>query len=253
MGLENITEGGVIKRHVRAKNKSRSSTRPYPTIRLIKNLCNDYYFISCVHHGISELYKPLSDFYPFLNLDELLEFSAMSWLFRAKQEPNFFDVVKSKSVSRIFSYTLRGNKMPWLNKIKVIPEDLIEKYHKLNHYSTESLRERLELLENDCSTNLFFSLLERETNIYVFECQYEDVKKELQGRRIKVMGFQSFYPTNKEKIIYNYAREISRIIRTFPKEVFEISTSRIILKTWKRDTDKTATRAEHIQKSLFSI
>lgn len=194
--------------------------RQNPTKQLIievctgKNIPGAQRFIECVHHGLKE--TSLSNFYPFLDLNEVIGFEAGSW--QARFRNDFRLDIEKADIYDIFSYVY-GIGMPWFNKHKEVSENLNPKYERLNPFKGKDLMSRLEGIGQEHILKLR-SDLQEETNEYVFECQYQERKRERKGDnyKIEIMYFQPVYPKS-GKIIPSYASEIASIISSYPKEV----------------------------------
>lgn len=193
--------------------------RPKPTKQLLIEICGaNQGLISSLHHGLSEV--PMGDFYPVLDLDELIAFSASSWKSREKDPESFSELVKnSPDAYTIFNEVYRIG-FPWLNKYKQISPELETKYKKLNPFQGADLRDRLETIDPEFVEKMKERLSETVCE-YVFDCQYHQRKMERGGDnyRLEVMHFQPVYP-KKGVIVPNFASEIARIISRYPGEYF---------------------------------
>lgn len=97
--------------------------RPKPTQQLLIELCGENQgLIGSLHHGLYEV--SLKDFYPYLDLDELVAFATSSWKSRESRQE-----IGSGSVYDIFNQVFKIG-FPWLNKYKKISPDLREKHEK---------------------------------------------------------------------------------------------------------------------------
>jgi len=191
--------------------------RPKPTISLISDVCGKNHILTeSLHHGLAEL-NALAEFYPWLNLDELVAFAASSWKARSKNDQNVLSVFGNHAVYDIFSSVFRIG-FPWLYKYRRISEKKKQQYEKLNPFNNENLQVRLQQVDSVAIEQLRHQLQEPVSE-YVFECQYEEAKKKRRGdnHRLVNMDFQLAYP-RKGKIVPAYAKEIAKIISTFPQE-----------------------------------
>jgi hypothetical protein len=192
--------------------------RPKPTQRLLIQVCGgNQPLISKVHHGLYEV--PLDKFYPLLNFDDMIAFALASWDMR-ELSPNWFthQFVPSADVYDIFSKVFsRG--YPWLNKfIDVTDEKLREKHEKMNPFKERDLRERLKQVDPE-DVEILREKLSKEVSKYVFECQYEEKKRQMGGNnyRLVVMRFQPVFP-KRGIIIPSFAMEITRMVSRYPTE-----------------------------------
>jgi hypothetical protein len=184
--------------------------RPKPTKQLIIELVgNNQGLISSVYNGLNE--TPLNNFYPHLDLDEAIAFSASSWKNRKKKSEIFKEVVESGNIYDIFKEA-NNIGFPWLNKYKDVSERLIEKHDKLNPFKGRCLEERLGQVSPEAVERLRDQLME-DVNQYVFECQYRDAKIARGGdnHKLNILTFQNFYP-GKGKIVPAYAGEIVKML-----------------------------------------
>lgn len=184
--------------------------------QLVIELCgSNPTLISSLHHGLNE--TPLQGLYPaYLNLDEVVAFEASSWK-RREIDPHFFPgFVGSADLYKIFREVLQIGH-PWLNKYRTqtFSGSTSALHEKLNPFSEQNLRERLEQVEKGPELMLTDCLCQ-EINEYVFECQYAERKHERGGDNYKliIMEFQPLYP-KRETIVPNYASEIARIISRY--------------------------------------
>ena len=194
---------------------SMNDERPKPTKQALIELCGgNQGLIGSLHHGLYE--ADLSNFYPHLDLDELVAFAASSWKSRENDIYSFSDFVKSFDAYEIFNKVFEIG-LPWLNKHKKISQELILKYGRLNPFKGKDLKKRLEGISIENVEHLKKELQEG-INKYVFECQYQDAKMKQHGENIgiKIMEFQPVYP-NKETTVPNFAAEIARIISHYPQ------------------------------------
>ncbi len=190
--------------------------RPTPTKDIILALGgNDHGLLSSAHHGLYEV--PLSDFYPHLDLDEVIAFAASSWQARAINNEDFMHTLESGDIYRIFNQVY-GIGFPWLVKNMSVPEKLKKKYDQLNPFHGKDLKERLATVEAKHAERLVKNLKEL-TNEYVFEGQYRGIKMARDGDNydLVVMTFQNAYP-EKGRIVPAFAAEIARIISSYPAE-----------------------------------
>jgi len=187
--------------------------RARPNKGLILEICGaNHRFISSVHHGLYE--TPLQDFYPHLNLDEVLVFEAGSWNLRDNKNHNFRELVEAGDTYDIFN-RINNEGFPVLNRNKRL-QKWKEKHGQLNPFRGRNLRERLERVDSDAVRELI-EKLKLPVNTYVFECQYQDAKMARGGDNsgIEIMRFQSVYPRS-EKIVPAFASEIAKIVGRYP-------------------------------------
>ena len=199
--------------------------RPTPNKGLVLETCgNNPWFISDVHHRLCE--TPLEDFYPHLNLDEVLVFEAGSWNLRSKQDtefrrPEFRRLIETGRIYDIFNLAnIEG--FPVLNKNKRL-QRWKKKHEQLNPFKGRNLRERLERVDFAAIKELIEGL-KQPTKTYVFECQYNDAKMARGGDNygIEIMRFQPVYP-RKGNIVPAFASEIARLLGKYPTHYEPIS------------------------------
>ncbi len=195
--------------------------RPRPTAPLITEVCggsNGYKgLIESLHHGLEET-PALKEFYPHLDFDELVAFTASSWKKREGEYNKFFRFLESSpSPYQIFSEIYHIG-FPWLNKNKVISSEQEAKHQKLNPFHGRDLEERLNEVAPEAVEKLIHQLQEEPCE-YVFDCQYQARKMARGGDNYKLepMHFQNAYPKS-GKIVPAYAGEIGRIMSGYPRE-----------------------------------
>ncbi len=196
--------------------------RPKPTKKLLTELCgNDPKLISSVHHGLYE--NPLKEIYPWINLDDLIVFSAASFTFRKQKPREFEEMVLSSSMYDIFHEVYNSTSNPggmkgfvWLYTNRDILQTN-DTYLQLNPFTKKDLKIRLEKVGIDATKRLKENLI-KPTKQYVFECDYYLVKHQLgDNSRLVVMNFQPYYP-KKGVIEKRYAKEIERMLSRYPTE-----------------------------------
>lgn len=210
--------------------------RATPNKGLILEICGgNPWFISDVHHGLCE--TPLQDFYPHLNLDELLVFEAGSWNLRSNQDTEFRRMVETGRIYDLFNIANREG-FPVLNAVKKL-QRWKKKHEQLNPFKGRNLREKLEGIDSAAIKELIEGL-KQPAKTYVFECQYHDAKMAKGGDNygIEIMRFQSVYP-KKGNIVPAFASEIARLLGKYPIHYEPIS-----------ETSRTET-AESKRLSLF--
>lgn len=193
-----------------------------PSNSIIYNVTgSNFGLLESMHHGLSETH--LRDFYPHLNLEEVLAFAASSWKKR-KDNPDVFRGASSdiQDIYKIFSDVFKIG-IPWLKRFKDMPPGLCGKYETLNPFGGCGLKSRLIEAEEripGASEKLLRSL-QSDVYEYIFNIEYDDRKSQRGGdnHNLKVMGFQNFYP-KKGKIAPAFAREIARILSRYPTEYF---------------------------------
>jgi hypothetical protein len=192
-------------------------SRARPTSNLILNICgHDTGLLSSIHHGLYEV--SLRGFYPYLDLNEFFAFSASQWKGRENDASTYqkdaditlFEPDIHEIFTKVFSIG-----MPWLNKHKVIPDELRKKYERQNPYNGKDLAARLSQV-SDTAVSKLLDDLSKPVNQYVFECQYEQEKALRGGDNfgLVVMNFQPAYPS-KKNLRSNFALEIGRIIENY--------------------------------------
>lgn len=207
--------------------------RPKPTKQLIYEFCGGREFLlRYCHHGLADI--PLTDFYPHLNFNEVIAFSIASWL-RREQRPSssFAHFVKSATPYEIFievyrdklvvpqrrgGYKKYNNVFHLLNFCRNLPPRLEPLYRELNPFGQKkTLKERLERVSPLAIETLKEGLQKGITD-YVFECEYDQRKRERDGDnyKLEVMNFQTVYP-RKGRVAPNYAAEIARFISSYPQ------------------------------------
>lgn len=197
--------------------------RPRPSRKLIESLCgNDPLLISSLHHSLYEV--DLKEIYPLINFDDLIVFSASSWNFRKRNPAEFNNLLKNSNLYGLFSNIYRSTNnpygqlgFPWFYHCRELPRVNPYKYHSMNMFRRKNLEDRL--LSVDASViDKIKDSLSKPVNDYVFECDY-GVKKQGDNSNLILMGFQTFYPKKgtKEK---RYAKEISRMLQSYPVEYF---------------------------------
>ena len=144
-----------------------------PTKQLMIELCTrgGIYqgLIQSLHHGLYEA-PSLKDIYPYLDLDELVAFTASSWEERSRNHKVFSSFIDSADIHAIFLDVYKIG-MPWLTKNQAISSKLNSRHEKLNHFDSRNLRDRLGYVDSDVSNRLKKELKEP-VNTYVFDCQY---------------------------------------------------------------------------------
>jgi len=186
--------------------------RPKPPSTLIMEICrNSQPLIECAHHGLAEV--SLRDFYPYLNLDEVIAFAAASFSYREK-EPWIISNVVDNDIYDVFSRIFKKG-FPWLNKNRRISDNKKAKYEKLNPFNGR-LRERLEKVGPEAIGKLK-GLLSGRVNEWLFPIQYcEEVRKRRSNTGLKNMNFQNVYP-KRGRIVPAYALKIADIIGKYPQ------------------------------------
>ena len=168
--------------------------------------------LGSIHHGLSE--TPLYNFSRILDINEMFAFLASSWKARQKNFDEFSNFVISSDVYDIFQKVFKIG-MPWLNKYNNLSK---EESIKLNPYHGKKLRERIELVYPEAVESIegLKEALTTKVNKYIFEYQYNEGKRELNydTSKLKIMTFQPYFP-KKAKISLNYAKEISKILKTY--------------------------------------
>ena len=191
--------------------------RPKPTKNLLMQLGRENSdLLGCMHHGLYEM--PLKNFYPSLDLEELLVFVASSWRGRERNSDEFSNFVKDSNIYDIFKKVFK-NGYHWLNKNKMLAGESLNEYKKLNPFNVKYFRERLEIIDKSHFERLKENLMEI-VNTYVFPIQYDEIKKLRDGDnyKLEIMDFfKRAYP-KKEIMIPGFASEIAKIISNYPQE-----------------------------------
>ena len=190
--------------------------RPKPTKQLILELTGENQgLISALHHGLNE--TPMHDLYPYLDLDELVAFEASSWKSREATRDLFEGPVHLLDIYQLFSEVYKIG-MPWLKKYSNISKEQEKLYRELNPFRGKDLKARLQNVNPEAVETLKEKLLES-ANKYVFESQYQREKMKQGGENIgiRIMEFQPVYP-KKETIVPNFAKEISKMLSSYPTD-----------------------------------
>jgi hypothetical protein len=211
-----------------------SLIRPKPTTPIIVGLCGgDNYLISSTHHGLCE--TPLSAFYPFLNLDEVVAFEAGSFITRkADLGGKFASLVRSHDIYDIFNEVYSFG-FPLLNKHKntaQFSDRQAGQYEEMNPFKTRNLEERLSHVTQSAIRDLKENLVSGVRD-YCFEIQYHGLKGARGGdnSNLQIMNFLAKYPPTRRKgeevyrkqydtMINSFGSEISRILSIYPREYF---------------------------------
>jgi hypothetical protein len=195
--------------------------RPKPTAPLIIDTCSgksgQAWLIENFHHGLEET-PALKQFYPHLDFDELVAFTAHSWERRKEKYEQFFRFLERlPSAYQIFSEIYRIG-FAKLNYNKQISSAQQAKHEKLNPFRGRNLEERLNEVKPAAVEQLIKQLQEKPCE-YVFDCQYHDRKMARGGDNYKLepMSFHNAYP-KKGRIVPAYAAEIGRIMSKYPQE-----------------------------------
>jgi hypothetical protein len=190
--------------------------RPIPTERLILELTgSNEGLVSAAYKGLRE--TSLREFYPYLDLDEVIAFEAASWGKR-HNEPDTFPVeIAVSDIYKIFNGIYKDG-MPWLNRYKNISEELKPLHRQANPFKGKNLRERLESVDLQAVENLK-EMLQEEVKEYVFEKDYHNAKMRQGGENygIEIMRFQPF-SSETGGIVINFAKEIAKILSYYPRE-----------------------------------
>lgn len=199
--------------------------RPKPTKKLLYELCGgNESLLSSLHHGLVE--TPMYDFYPNLNLDELVVFESTSWALRRDELVDFIErILRAQHIHDVFKYALNQG-FPWLNSNKGISPESQNLYEQLNPFKGRNLRERLGRVDR-LDIEKLRENLQRAVSNYLFESKYHAMKKNgvaRGGGEIPVMIFQpssAFGRDGKrqtEAIVNNYAAKNAEIISQYPTE-----------------------------------
>ncbi|MEK6950810.1 MAG: hypothetical protein AABX13_03760 [Nanoarchaeota archaeon] len=204
--------------------------RPRPTAPLIIDVCSgsEGYqgLIESFHHGLEET-PALKQFYPHLDFDELVAFTASSWKKRKIEYGQFLPFLESyPSAYQLFS-EIYDIGFPWLNKYKAVSPPQQAKHQKLNPFQGRALEDRLNEVEPAAVNQLIQQLWEGPSE-YVFACQYQERKRGRDGDNYKLepMPFQNAYP-KRGRIVPAYAAEIARIFRDYPQEYHPLAHKKI--------------------------
>jgi len=205
--------------------------REAPTKKLLIELSGgDESLISSLHHGLFEA-PVLANFYPHLNLDELVVFAAQSWEFRSERDAEFLHLLQSQnSIYDIFNY-VNNSGFSWLNGNKSISDESKPKYERLNPFKGKNLKDRLERVDEKFQRTLRDRLKE-DVDEYVFESQYQRRKSARNGdnKGLVVMNFQPVYPQkNREKRVEGYVLGIHRLLSAYPIQFEPVATAQIPL------------------------
>ena len=207
--------------------------RGNPTGTLIVDVTgSDRNLIGSIENGLYEI--PIREFYPHLDLEELLAFSAAQQMGRYRDHRNIQALIE-KNMYHFFS-EMMGIGIPWIRRHKDFSTDRREEqYSKLNPYKGKDLRARLRRVEKPARIKLKKALLE-ETRTHCFEKEYDRIKRERRGDNwgLRVMDFQqNAYPPSKRNgpvqfqrqwktMITSFSREIARKLRNYPKQYYPI-------------------------------
>jgi len=101
----------------------------------LRRVYRDEHLINCAYSGLFD--APLNDFYPVLDLDDVIAFGAASYKLRKFDYDSFANFVKSENIYNIFKkinstqvYRNYDNVFHWLNskkKIKKVRDELKDK------------------------------------------------------------------------------------------------------------------------------
>lgn len=195
---------------------------------LIDATGSDRNLIGAIENGLFEV--PMHDFYPHLDLEELLAFSAAQWRERDRNLTGTQRLLQG-NMYQFFS-EMMGIGIPWVRRHKDFSTTRREvQYEKLNPYEGKNLKERLRRTEKPARKKLKENL-EKESWKHCFEREYDRVKRARDGDNwgLRVMDFQqNAYPPSKRKgqgqfqrqwntMITSFGREIARKIRKYPNQ-----------------------------------
>ena len=179
----------------------------------------------CLHHGLDECRGPLSAMFPHLDLDELVAFVASS---RKSRERDFYGYAGRLSEVDTYGIFMDAFEigLPWLKKYSMIPSELQGTYMEMNPYNGRYLSDRLRTLDLEAVRKLK-EIIFNEPKSYVFSCQFGDANVAHDGSTvlIKVMTFQNVFPKS-GKIVPAFVAETSKILRTFPREMVQLTKQR---------------------------
>jgi len=162
------------------------------------------------HHGLLE--TPLQDFYPHLNLDELLVFEAMSWELRNHRDSRFAEIVSSGSIYNIFNYTFEKG-FASLNAHKKLSDESQILYQKLNPFRGRNLEARLARAPQESVEQLRGSL-QNPTFTYVSEYRYQNSSNREGLSIAKALGYGI-----KDKRFAAYIKDIAEILAKYPRTI----------------------------------
>jgi len=181
--------------------------------KLIFDSCGgDLFLLSCAHHGMNET-PTLNHVNPYVNLDDIIGFSAESFIKREKDFENYSARVLNSSLYEIFSYTLRIGGDGLVNNRRNITPESQELYKKMNPYHREDMKSLLNLVPMEFENSLRKELI-KEVKTY---CRNEDdyfKKKEERGDNfgLEILPFKKKYisklemPDEFSRLIANYVK-----------------------------------------------
>jgi hypothetical protein len=196
-----------------------AAIRPKPTRQLLTELCGgNQGLISAAHHGLVE--TPLDQFYPNLDLDEVVTFAASSWKSRDIKDIDSSSFLDNAGLYDLFSQVYAIG-MPWLKKHRRISYEKREEHSSLNPFGGMDLRRRLAAIPRDAEDKLR-EQLKQGTTEYVFECQYRERKMQRGGDnyKLEIMSFQNAYP-REGRIVPAFVAEVTRILSGYPRKIKE--------------------------------
>jgi hypothetical protein len=178
-----------------------------PETSLLKNLCgSDLKLIRCIHHGLYE--SSLKEFYPVLDLQEILAFAGSSWVSRIKQDQKLNQLLEQKAGAyELFSHVYHIG-IPWLRGKNNLSPSQTQEYQKFNPFHGKKLEERLDRVD-EVHVQELRERLSRPVNRYVTESQYYACKRRNRGNNINLV-LLPFPPST-----HGYAEDIAKTLQDY--------------------------------------
>lgn len=189
--------------------------RPKPSEKYLFELCGGRQgLLQAMHHGLYE--TPLNNFYPFLDLEEMLVFAASSWKAREQDITSVRQLITFSHKPEIFCQTFEIGDS-WLYKWKNLSPESKTESEILNPFKRKNVVERLsQVREQDWM--ILTDRMSKMVNEYVFGYQYNKRFRQRGGdfHGLELMDFQSYYPSKKHNSP-KFAKEIARILADYPE------------------------------------
>jgi len=175
-------------------------------------------FLSDTHHGAVE--SPLSKFYPFLNLDEVVAFEAQSWRIRGELPTLIEKYAESNDIYSVFNFVFgEGGGMKRLNATKKIDETDKLLYDSLNPFKG-SLRDRVEQAPSIAKEELR-TALQRPVRRYKSESKVYAMHRDRSRPDVSNVVALTFLPYTfkgkTQQIINGYANKIAELLSAYPR------------------------------------
>ncbi|MBI2653869.1 hypothetical protein HYX02_03595 [Candidatus Woesearchaeota archaeon] len=169
--------------------------------------------LEALHHGLAE--TPLKEFYPHLNLEELIVFEIASWELRSTHDSGLRNAVRSRDIYGIFDYIF-GYGFPRVHRYEPTSKILKGRYARMNPFKGRNLRHRLQRVSLGVVNDLI-DALKAPVNKYLFESDFEDFSRFTDMDATKMLGFQPkrYNRKHRESIAQRYAAEIARFISQY--------------------------------------